>query len=137
MARLVAASDFDGSFGNFEVFRESLHESVICLAVMRPGTQVNCQLARSGFDNFFLAGARFDGDLIFHVPIFKDELLVVALGEAEVGKDFLSQRIIKCYQCDCGILIEYYISVCRNRWFFVFFVFIVVRIVFSGVAFSW
>lgn len=59
-----AASDNNGGLGDFEVFGEKFDEGGVSFAIMGFGAEVNGELVWCGFDDFFLAGAGLDGDLI-------------------------------------------------------------------------
>ena len=59
-------SDGNGGFGDFEVFGEEFNQGVVSLAAVGFGTKINSELAGGGFDNFFLRGAGFDDNGIFH-----------------------------------------------------------------------
>lgn len=58
--------DFDGGFGNIEVFCEKFYKSSISLTVMRFGAQKDRQLMVARCDDFFLRGARFYDYSVFH-----------------------------------------------------------------------
>lgn len=46
------------------MLRKKLNQCLVRFAVVRFGTEINRELTRRSFDDFFLGGARFDGDLI-------------------------------------------------------------------------
>ncbi len=62
----VAACDGDGCFGDIEMFGKKFDEGSISLAIVRFGAKKNSKITWSGFDNFFLRGAWFYGDVVFH-----------------------------------------------------------------------
>ena len=62
--RFGAASKFDGSFGNIEMFCEEFNESDVRLAVVRFGAKIDGERIVAGCDDFLLTGAGFDGDLV-------------------------------------------------------------------------
>ena len=65
-----AASDSDGGFRDLEMFREEFDESGIGLGIVGFGAKVDGEGAGGGcgcwggFDDLFLGGAGFNGDLI-------------------------------------------------------------------------
>lgn len=64
MTRVGAASDGDGSLGDFEMLGEKLDKCSISLAIVSRGVQIDCKCAVGPGDDFFLRAARLDGDRI-------------------------------------------------------------------------
>ncbi len=61
--------DFDGGFCDLEMFGEELNEGVVSLAVVRFGAEIDRERVVGDLDDFFLARAGLDGDLVFHIYI--------------------------------------------------------------------
>lgn len=66
VARSSAGNDFDTGFGNFKMLSEKFDKSSVSLTVVGAGPEINGVRAVVVFDNFFLAGARFDSGFYFH-----------------------------------------------------------------------
>ena len=57
------------------MLREKLNQRRVRLAVVRLGAEVDCELARGGFDDFLLRRARFNHDSILsHITIIPGTL---------------------------------------------------------------
>lgn len=57
------------------MLRKKLNQCFVCFAVVRFGTEINRELTRRSFDDFFLGGARLDGDVVLsHINIISDVL---------------------------------------------------------------
>lgn len=62
----MAANNLDGSFRDFEMFGKKFNESGVGLAIVGFGTKIDGKAIVVRLDDFFLAAAGLNGNLVFH-----------------------------------------------------------------------